>query len=327
MKTRPTAHPGARYHKPRIAPWRGAVWLLGIATAILNSVLPCLAAEAAAPTLTMDDSVLLNWPANTAEEQIVLGASSLASNAVWTPWPEPIFQRHGALSMAVPASLTEQYFRLAPGSQFVDSFDPPKWPCASRGSWVPGFYEPADAGRWEITATNGVLLGHTRVNPTDGRVPLRPPGPDLALADFRVSVDILHLDASVVGTGAGFAIGARVGGDPGNWPGLNNGYLGGVNSNFAGKNLARLTIWTGSSGTDGALFTFKPGAPYRLIFSGVGNQLSVAFIDLTTGQPAVETLKVTDSTFSQGFVGLWIEAGQGQYDVTLDNFFVTGTKP
>jgi hypothetical protein len=36
---------------------------------------------------------------------------------------------------------------------------------------------------------------------------------------------------------------------------------------------------------------------------------------------------VNDSTFSQGFVGFFMEVGAAICDMTLDNFFVTGTKP
>lgn len=285
-----------------------------------------------APSLQIERSVLLSFSADTLEEQIVLGADSI--EGPWRPWPAPIYKQSGRWSMAVPITDSnaqhwlqpQLYFKLAPGTQFIDSFDPAKPPYASRASWVPGFYALVDTSRWEITDTNGVLRFHTLQTPVDGRVAMPPPGPCPAVADFWASVDILHLDVSL--HGKGLAIGARstwrVGDEV---PGNGRGYLGGVLPHAAGTNRARLTVYNSSSAIDGEVFTFKPGTPYRLIFSGIGQRLSVKFIDLNTGQPAVKTHEVTDSTFSQGPVGLWIEAGQGMYDATLDNFFVTGTKP
>jgi hypothetical protein len=82
------------------------------------------------------------WSQDTAEEQIVVGASSLASDAVWTPWPEPIFKRHGELCMAVPTTATQQFFKLVPGTQFIDDFSDPQEPFAVRNPWVPGSTHP-----------------------------------------------------------------------------------------------------------------------------------------------------------------------------------------
>jgi hypothetical protein len=282
--------------------------------------------EYATPVAKIEKSVcVVSWPEGTLEEQIVIGSSSLDTSAKWTPLPEPIFKRHGRLCVNVPITSTQQNFRIVPGIQFVDHFDPPKPPYAGRTLWVPGFYEPADATCWEVTDTDGVLRFHTLQIPVDGRALTRLPGPDLVVADFWASVDILHSDFSLLGTS--FAIAARVGGDPGNWPGLNDGCIGGVAPDLMGVNQAQLFIRCGNADTYGAQFTIKPGTSYRLIFSGVGQQFSVEFVDLDAGQPAVDALVVTDSTFSQGLMALWFDVTQGMYDVTLDNFFVTGTKP
>ena len=90
----------------------------------------------------------------------------------------------------------------------------------------------------------------------------------------------------------------------------------------------RARLWTGSfPTTQGPSFDFKPGRPYRLVFSGVGTRLSVELIDLELQQPAVAPLVLTDSRFSQGFVGFFMEVGAALCDMTLDNFFATGTKP
>ena len=272
-------------------------------------------------------SVLLPWSANTAEEQIVVGANSLASNAVWTPWPEPIFKRFGELCMAVPTTSAQQFFKLVPGTQFIDDFSDPKEPFAVRNPWVPGFYVPADATRWDVSTSNGVLRVQALVTPLDptGRLVIKPPGPYVQVKDFWAAVDILNFDTTRQDAGIGLA--ARVGGDLGHWPGANNGYIANLWPNWGGANKAVLNLWTGSgTGGQSPVFDFKPGTPYRFIFSGVGRRLSVELIDLELRQ-RVAALFVTDSTFSQGFVGFFMEVGAAICDMTLDNFFVTGTKP
>jgi hypothetical protein len=89
-------------------------------------------------TVSITNSARLEWPVP-AEDCIVVGANSLASNAVWTPWPEPIYKRFGELCMAVPTTTTQQYFKLVPGTQFIDDFLDPQEPFAVRNPWVPGF--------------------------------------------------------------------------------------------------------------------------------------------------------------------------------------------
>jgi hypothetical protein len=269
---------------------------------------------------------LPTWSENTAEEQIVVGAASL--DGPWVPWPEPIFKRWGGLCMAVRTTGAQQFLKLVPGTQLIDDFNPPKWPYASKGEWVPGYYAPADATRWSVTSSNGLLRVRTLAQTADasGRLPVRPPGPDVAVQDFWAAVDLVSFEtAQEVGW---LGIGARVSGDV-TFPGANNGYIGGVAPHADGRNQARLNLFLGSEGTKGGPFTYKPGTPYRLIFSGVRERLSVELIDLDLGEAAVAPLVVTDWTFSQGSVWLWIQAGVGQTscDVNLDNFFVTGTKP
>ena len=280
-----------------------------------------------APMAVIGNSVMVTALGNAAEEIIPVFADSPESS-VWTPLPEPVYDRRGEPRVATLTEGTQRFIRWVPGSQFIDGFDTPKPPYVSRGEWVPGYYDPADNGRWALTVSDGVLRIKTLQVPVEprGQLPVRPPGPDLQVRDFYASVDIL--DLRVLHETAPLGIGARVGGDPGNWPGSNNGYIGSVAPNRRGVNLANLTFFPGIwPPILSDPFTFKPGTPYRLVFTGVGQRFSVQLIDLESGQQAVNPLEVTDSTFSQGLVGLWIASGGPvDYDVTLDNFFVTGTK-
>ncbi|MHC1764417.1 MAG: hypothetical protein AB9869_08935 [Verrucomicrobiia bacterium] len=282
-----------------------------------------------APVLDEQHSVLLAWPEGTAEEMVAVSADSVEG-----PYdklcPEPIYKRFGNVSLAVPITATRQFFTLAPGTQFSDDFDPPKPPFSGKDNWVPWFYDEADATRWSVSPSNGVLRVQTLATPADhdGRLAIAPPGPVLRVVDFCASVDVLSLTVNDTDGLAGIA--ARGVWDPETgWPGNVKSYIGSVVPNSDGVNQARLNFFPGSwPPVRGKVFAFKPGTPYRLIFSGLGQRFTIELIDLKTGQAAVEPLEVTNSTFSQGHLGLFLQTGRPTtFDATLDNFFVTGTKP
>lgn len=275
---------------------------------------------------------LPTWPENTAEESVLVSAESPTSSE-WTLVPEPSYKRFGEWSTAVRTTAKQQFFKLTPGTQFSDDFNPPKPPYASKSDWVPWFYNDADATRWSVACSNGVLRVRTLLPSVDqgaGRLTIAPPGPFVTVKDFWASVDILNLTVAHENGLAGIV--ARGVWDPASgWPGDSNGYIGSVVPNDDGVNQARLNFFPGAwPPNQGKGFTFKPGTPYRLIFSGIGQRFSVELVDLTTGQPAIDPLVVTNpaTTFSQGFAGLFIQAGTAtNVDATLDNFFLTGTKP
>jgi hypothetical protein len=201
-----------------------------------------------APVLDIEKSVLLSWPQNTAEEQIVLGATT--ANGPWVPWLEPIFKRQGTVCMAVPITFgeqwltPEQFFKLGPGTQFSDDFNVAQSPYASKGAWVPYFWNVADSARYVVTVTNenNTLRVQAIAVPLDGRVIVAPPGPDVVVGDFCASVDILDWDGNV--TDESFAIYARGWRDD-PFPGQSNTYIGGLLRNPPGR--ARLLLYTGAS--------------------------------------------------------------------------------
>jgi hypothetical protein len=288
-----------------------------------------------APLLQIAKSVLLSWSADTLEEQIVVGADAIESP--WRPWPAPIYQQSGRWCMAAPITTAQQwiqpaqYFKLVPGTQSIDDFDPPRWPYTSKGDWVPGFFEPEDPAQWSITYPDGVLRVRTLGTRQSEYLSLIPPGPAVSVRDFWMSVDIL--DLAVTHQDAGIALFARVMGDFSAYPrGATNGYLASLWPNWSGPNQAALTIWDyEKTSAPSAVPDFKPGTAYRLIFSGVGPRLSLELFDLESGQRKAE-LVVTDNSAlasSQGAVGLTLQTGANTSpcDLTLDNFFVTGTKP
>ncbi len=287
-----------------------------------------------APLLQIAKSVLLSWPADTLEEQIVVGADAI--EGPWRPWPAPIYQQSGRWCMAAPITTAQQwtqpaqYFKLVPGTQSSDDFDPPRWPYTRKGDWVPGFYDPAGATQWSITASAGALRVRTLGTLQSQYLALRPPGPGVSVKDFWMSVDIVDLAATH--QGAGIALVARLMTDFSEYPrGATNGYLANLWPNWSGPNQAALTLYDyEAQSAPSAGFEFKPGTPYRFIFSGVGTRLSLELIDLESGQRKAE-LVVTDNSAqasSQGFVGLFLSTGANPSpcDLTIDNFFVTGTR-
>ncbi|MHC1764681.1 MAG: hypothetical protein AB9869_10295 [Verrucomicrobiia bacterium] len=274
-----------------------------------------------APSLEIEKAVCLAWPDQALEEQIVVGATSLTGP--WVPWPEPIFKRYGELCMMVPAASVQQFFRLVAGAQFIDDFDAARWPCASKGDWVTQFIDPKDVDRLVVNNVNGTLQVQAVTAPVNGRLALIPPGPAVVVGDFSASLDIVGWDPNATMLAA--SIGARTGSANADY-----GYYGVVyfNEESKGKGSLHLfPIWTNS--VISTPFAITPGQKYRLNFSGVGNQLSLLLFDLSNPEQPLSQVQLTDDTSSQGAVILAI----GTLDksrpgsITVDNFFVTGTKP
>jgi hypothetical protein len=270
-------------------------------------------AWAASPSAAM----LISWPENTAENQILVAADTVA-NSVWTPWPEPIFNRFGCLCMAVPTTAKQQYFKLVPGIQFNDDFSPSKPPVASKSWWTPFFMDGADATRFIFTNVGSAFRIYTRSPAVDGQVLLLPPGPDVIVGDFYASVDILTWPVP----GMALGIFARGLVDRANFPGATDGYIGNVVTAYG-----QIRIWDGENPVIGPAIMIDPAAHYRVAFSGTGTLLSLRLENLTTGD-SPQSMSTRLSRWSQGPVGLFIRAEQGgSIDITLDNFFVTGTHP
>jgi hypothetical protein len=274
------------------------------------------------PYLGAEKAICLSWPENTAEEQIVVGASSLASNAVWTPWPEPIFKRQGQLCVAVPTTSAQQFFKLVPGTQFSDDFDAFKQPFTSRDDWMQWFLDRDDASRFTFTVLNGCFQIATAVLPLTGQVAVFPPGGGAILGDFFASVDILDW-ASSRESALGFV--GRVQGGPG---GVDNGYVASLRMNPS-AGTGQLWFFSGESDVQASgVFSVDSNSDYRLEFSAIGNQLELRLRRLAEPQTVVAQGRLKDSRFTQGRVALWVNTrGSTGYSRTLDNFFVTGTTP
>lgn len=293
-----------------------AALVLSLLLAVVESSV-CLQAQTP-PDIAITNSVLLTWP-QPAEPCIVVGADSLTS-PIWKPWPEPIFSRFGQLGLAVPTTQAGQYFKLVAGSQLIDDFSAPPWPSTSRGQWMAYFVSGEDASRIAVTRENGALRVRTTAPPVDGRFLLMPPQPDMMVRDFVASVDILRWPAA--GREFGFLVRGMVthagGGVDFN---SSNGYIG-----SASRERGCLLFWDGGQELEGPAFTIEPTASYRLVFSGVGDQLSLRFVNLKSGVTLEKTW--TDNRWSEGPVAIMGDALAGaSMDITVDNVFVTGTKP
>lgn len=273
-------------------------------------------------SLAIERAVRLAWPEKTSEEQIVVGAASLTGP--WVPWPEPIFKRYGELCMMVPAASVQQFFKLVAGAQFIDDFDAARWPYASKGDWVTEFIDPKDVDRLVVSNVDGTLQVQAVTTPVNGRLALIPPGPGVVVGDFSASLDIVRWDPNAMMLAA--SIGARIG----SADNAEHGYHGVVyfNEESKGKGSLHLfPIWTNS--VISTPFAITPGQKYRLNFSGVGNKLSLLLFDLGSPEQPLSQVQLTDDTSSQGDVILAIGTLDNSRpgSITVDNFFVTGTKP
>lgn len=263
-------------------------------------------------------ATLLTWPENTGEEQIMVAAESLSSS-VWTPWPEPIFKRFGQCSMAVPSTLGQRFGKLVPGTQYIDDFSAPQTPFATRNPWRHANL-PAD----ELEVTNGVL----RVawgGPAKNTFAAIPPEPDKVVGDFFVSVDILSWDTAGSDS-SWFGLGARLDRQPNSGPLC--GYGAGLIRNQDGTHL----LWGSYAGNSQYGPTFQERdfpLPYRLVFSAVGDKFSFRVLDPKT-DALIREMSMTSNARTQGMAGFYFEAPEGlvnAHRITLDNFFMTGTKP
>jgi hypothetical protein len=271
------------------------------------------------------NAVLLSWPEPT-QEQIIVGSDSLANDAVWTPWPEPIFKRLGQMCMAVPTTASQQFFKVVLGRQVADGFDDPWGPFTNGTAWTPVFQEAGEY--WFVT--NGLL--QMIITPTTysgfGVIPLGTNGAG-SLRDVCASVDIVDW-AHSANSSSDFAIGARARFAS---PTYIKAYLGFLTLNADGV-LGRVRPWisTPAGVTYGTAFNLQDyPLPYRVQFSVVGTQISLRVLNPATGQLIQEGhSSATDSTIPDGFAGLWLQgadnAGNSNH-ISFDNFILSGTKP
>lgn len=275
-----------------------------------------------APVLGFEKSVLLSWPQHTAEEQIVLGAASV--NGPWVPWLEPIFKRQGEVCMAVPTTSAQQFFKLAPGNQLSDDFSGQTEP------WVPLFIT-GDPNQTTFIRTNGVLRLQGQTGAPDTWGFLMPPGPDLVYADVAMFLDIVDWDPNA--SHQEISLGARGTVNRQN-PGVSVGYLAFVTIKDPGiGGRTRLALYSNPPNINlrETALDLDPQKAYRLVFSAVGTQLTLDLFELDALRRPVGlagSVAVTDNRHSRGAVCLWwLHTGQTAYDITVDDFMVTGAKP
>lgn len=277
------------------------------------------------PDAEITRSVLLSWSANTEEEQIVLGADSLASNAVWTPWPEPIFKRFGGPCVAVPVTASQQFLKLLPGTQFVDDFSATWGPFTNRNPYRTYWQTPGE----DLWVTNGVLRVYCQ-GPVGGGILIEAPGAPIVARDFAASLDIV--DWATSGTNwsvIGIMGRASLTGPPGD-PTEAVGYGGLLALNGGGMlGKVRMSIWIGSTPVYGPTFDYVTGTRYRLEFSVVGTQLRFRVLNASTLE-VIDQMSMTDLSYQQGFVGLWVNTPPNvpeSHEILLDNLVVSATKP
>lgn len=173
--------------------------------------------------------------------------------------------------------------------------------------------------------TNGVLRLSWQ-GPFDGICALLPLGTNIAteLRDFYMSEDVLDWVSSGTHWSAGGFV-ARLRLSDG------AGYGAGLMLNATGTS-GSLTPWMsyGAYSTNGIPFTMEEiPPPYRLEYFAKGTEFSLRVVNLTTKQ-LIRQMSMTDSSRSQGLMGIVTGAGPGtnleSHSITVDNFFLSGTK-
>jgi hypothetical protein len=108
------------------------------------------------------------------------------------------------------------------------------------------------------------------------------------------------------------------------------GYGAGLILNHSGVN-GRVTPWLsyGAYSTNGMAFDLAQfPLPYHLEYSGVGTNFSLRVVQANT-KKLIRQMNWTDASRSQGIMGLWVNAPSGvqeSHSITVDNFFLSGTK-
>jgi len=275
-----------------------------------------------APTLAIEKSVQLMWSGSTAQDQVAVGATTI--DGPWIPVLEPVFERYGSLCISVPATFGEQwlkpyeYFALTPGYQLRDDFSD-----VDRQWW----HHFHDAREFQIRHVDGALNIASSTAGTYGRASLAALPPSAAKPfvhqDFAMSIDIIDWEPS--GESQVIGLIGRVELLPDFSTGHN--YMGIVG--FQNDGTAFVSIY--DSRTNSNLATQEdvavdPEKSYRLIFCGAGSQLLLRLSALDNPGESIAELEANDSGLTQGVPALWVNAGTGTYDLTIDNYFVSGTK-
>lgn len=230
--------------------------------------------------------------------------------------------------MAAPITTAQQwtqpaqYFKLVPGTQFSDDFSHLKPPFTGRNPWQPVFLNSGDASRFAFSIAGEAFQIETVALPLNGQVAILQPEGGSVMRDIYATVDILDW-ASTSESALGIA--GRVQGGLGH---VDNAYLGSVRMNPA-TGTGQLWFFNGESDVQGsAAFPIATDSDYRLQLLIVGSQLTLQLFDVADPPTPVAQGFLQDSRFSRGRVALWVNTRGGSgYRRTVDNFFVTGTKP
>jgi hypothetical protein len=264
-----------------------------------------------AQNLTISPTGLLTW-SDSSTQQVVVCTESLLGR--WVPLGQTISRGQDQSSVAIEFAKPLQFFKLKTGSQFRDEFD------GSKNHWQATFFAPEESSKLTLTYTNGTLRIQGGTNVSDGRFYLQPPAfARTNVADFQASVDVV--DWNDHGTGLIIGILSRFDGS--------NGYIGELwwSPKWFGRKRTVLNIFDGSVHS----MEVNPTSDkdYRIVFVGVANRLTCSLYELGNLQAPVASVSITNNTLRSGTLALFgqRELCPGPYDVTIDNFAVTATKP
>jgi hypothetical protein len=253
------------------------------------------------------------------QEHIVMVADQLSGP--WRPCPQLVTLSNDTLCVSMPCLGPQKFFKLVPGTRVTQDFN------GSQPAWPPYYWDYGNAGLFTWTIKDGALRIECPDSVGRGDIMLLPPRSDIVVGDFSASVDILDWGSGINSRSVGiFARGVV---DRDDFPGQTEGYVGELWINRNGDTgLASLNIHAGSDQPieEVVEFELETKSGYRLVFSGVGNQLTLSLFALSYPQQPVAMTTRTANSWSGGPVGVWVgNYGKGGYDFTLDNVLVIGT--
>lgn len=271
------------------------------------------------PALTIANAVLVSWPVSDAESYVVVGADAV--EGPYVPLLEPVISRPNEKGVAVPATGKQQFYQLKPGFQLFDDGS------GASGDWQYWTW-PLDHKGGTLTHTNGAL--RIQIGPSGPEnIYFYPPGAPGASSpppvtephrDFALSIDLLNWN----GLTANFGLLARM-----TWPPamMSGGGLEGKGSGtpllFSYLNWGADT-WLEKS----VLCPMVRGRSYRVICTGVGDQLTTQVFELGSTNKLVSSVQMADPKNPSGpAASLFLGYAWPSATITVANYRLTAVRP
>jgi hypothetical protein len=218
------------------------------------------------------------------------------------------------------AKLCALSFFIQPASAQVDNFD------SGALGWTQ-FAPLAPFGGTSIAATGGTYNMACQPSPSAGMYGPSRAGSlrlDRSYSSFCVMVDIVNWNPA---EDSSLGILARIQPNPG--AGALSGYAFTWQSEDNDVQISRVTNEQPADLSGNPRVTLTPGGSYRMVFTGIGNQLEGRIYDLANLATPLITATANDNTYTAGTCGLLVFSDENtRCSGSFDNYFANdGTPP